>query len=105
MSNTLSVRVTNRKNESGDFFEGTVSIAGLKPTKLSRKSDGSTQFPTKSALSGAARNLAKSLGFADVSIEDTTGKVAAKKSASPNTKARLATNTCTKSGETCSQNN
>lgn len=98
MSNTLSVRVTNRKTETGAFYEGTVSISGLKPTKLSRKSDGSTQFPTKSALSGAARNLAKSLGFANVDITDAaaaTNKVAAKKSATPKAKpAKTCTGTC-----------
>jgi len=102
MSNTLSVRVTNRKSETGDFYEGTVSITGLKPTKLSRKSDGSTQFPTKSALSGAARNLAKSLGFADVEIQDTTLKVAAKKSPSPKDKATKATKATTKTCESTS---
>lgn len=72
MSNTLSVRVASRKSESGDYYEGTVSIMGLKPTKLARKSDGSTQFPSKSAVNGAARNLAKSLGFTDIDISDMT---------------------------------
>ena len=86
MSNTLSVRVASRKSETGEWYEGTVSIAGLKPTKLARRSDGSTQFPTKSAVSGAARNLAKSLGFTDVDVEDSSKtastplKKAAKKS-------------------------
>lgn len=70
MSNTLSVRVASRKSDAGDYYEGTVSITGLKPTKLARRSDGSTQFPTKSAVSGAARNLAKSLGFTDVDVTD-----------------------------------
>lgn len=90
MSNTLSVRVASRKSETGEWYEGTVSIAGLKPTKLARRSDGSTQFPTKSAVSGAARNLAKSLGFTDVDVNDgsktaTTLKKAAKKSAKKTT--------------------
>ena len=85
MSNTLSVRVASRKSETSEWYEGTVSIAGLKPTKLARRSDGSTQFPTKSAVSGAARNLAKSLGFTDVDVNDgskatTALKKAAKKS-------------------------
>ena len=92
MSNTLSVRVVSRKSDAGEYFEGTVSIAGLKPAKLARRSDGSTQFPTKSAVSGAARNLAKSLGFADVDVNDsskaeaTVVKKAAKKSAVKATK-------------------
>ena len=87
MSNTLSVRVASRKSDSGEYYEGTVSIAGLKPAKLARRSDGSTQFPTKSAVSGAARNLAKSLGFTDVDVTDASKaaapavKKAAKKSA------------------------
>lgn len=72
MSNTLSVRVSSRKSESGDCYEGTVTIAGLKPTKLARRSDGGTQFPTRSAVSGAARNLAKALGFTDIDVVDTT---------------------------------
>lgn len=87
LTNTLSVRVASRKTEQGEWYEGTVSIQGLKPTKLARKSDGSTQFPTRSAVSGAARNLAKSLGFTDVDVTDATAasnkptvKKAAKKS-------------------------
>jgi hypothetical protein len=63
--NTLSVKISNSKNGG---FEGTVSILGLKPTKLARKIDGKTNFPTKSSVSGAARNLAKSLGFSDIDL-------------------------------------
>jgi hypothetical protein len=87
MSNALSVRVASRKTEAGEYYEGTVSIAGLKPTKLARRSDGSTQFPTKSAVSGAARNLAKSLGFADVDVNDTTVVKAAAKVKTTKSKA------------------
>lgn len=86
MSNTLSVRVASRKTETGEWFEGTVSIAGLKPTKLARRSDGSTQFPTKSAVSGAARNLAKSLGFTDVDVNDSSKTTALKKAAKKSAK-------------------
>ena len=93
MNNVLSVTVTNRKTSEGEFYEGTVSIEGLKPTKLARKSDGSTMFPTRSAVSGAARNLAKSLGFADVSVSD-AGKTStmAKK---PSSKSTLSAKTKT----------
>jgi hypothetical protein len=76
-NNTLSVKVSSRTNDQGETsFEGTVSIQGLKPTKLVKKSDGASQFPTKSALSGAARNLAKSLGFSDVEMSDNSSKSA-----------------------------
>ena len=94
MSNTLSVKVASRKSETGEWYEGTVSIAGLKPTKLARRSDGSTQFPTKSAVSGAARNLAKSLGFTDVDVNDsskTALKKAAKKSSVKKTTSKTTT--------------
>lgn len=71
MKNTLSVIITESKSGG---FEGTVSITGLKPTKLARKIDGKTNFPTKSSVGGAARNLARSLGFTDIEINDTTKK-------------------------------
>lgn len=71
MKNTLSVTITESKNGG---FEGTVSISGLKPAKLARKVDGKTSFPSKSSVGGAARNLAKSLGFTDIEINDTTKK-------------------------------
>lgn len=87
-NNTLSVRLASRKTEAGEYFEGTVSIAGLKPTKLARRSDGSTQFPTRSAVSGAARNLAKSLGFADVEVNDASKPV---KAQAAKAKAKTAT--------------
>lgn len=102
MSNTLTVKVASRKNTTGEWYEGTVNIAGLKPTKLARRSDGSVQFPTKSAISGAARNLAKSLGFADVDVSDgstTPMKKAAKKSA---VKTKTASSTKTSSSSTTS---
>ena len=87
--NTMTVRVANRKTESGQYFEGNVTIAGLKPTKLARRSDGSTQFPTRAAVTTASKVLANSIGYS-VSIEDSskptkpsdsvTSNVAAKKS-------------------------
>ena len=82
MSNVLTVKVSNRKTSTAEWYEGTVSINGLKPTKLARRADGSTQFPSKSALSTAARNLAKTLGFSDVEVNDgkPAQKIAAKKS-------------------------
>ena len=91
MSNTLSVRLSSRKTATENWYEGTVSIAGLKPAKLARRSDGSTQFTTKSAVSGAARNLAKSLGFADVVVTDSDVKQKTEKVAAKKTVAKKAT--------------
>lgn len=87
MSNTLSVRLTRRKTSTGDMYEGTVAIANVRPTKLVRKADGTTHFPTRSAVCASARNVAKSLGYSDVNIVDASQpaqtvakKAAAKKS-------------------------
>jgi hypothetical protein len=105
MSNntTMAVRVASRKTESGQYFEGTVSIAGLKPTKLARRSDGSTQFSTRAAVTTAAKALAKSIGYSDVSVEDSSkpakasesgaSKVAAKKSSVAKTTVSVAATT------------
>lgn len=78
MSNTLSVRVSSKKNDNNEWYEGTISIEGVKPTKLVRPTDGTVKFPTKSAVSCQAKKFAKSLGFNDVDIQDTTKKVVKK---------------------------
>ena len=81
MSKNLCVKVSPRKSGDEEWFEAMVFVPGLKPTKLARKSDGNTKFPTKSSVNGAAKNLAKALGFADVDFgqEATQVKKAAKK--------------------------
>lgn len=76
MSNTLSVRLATRKTSEGEVYEGTVSIEGAKPTKLVRKADGSTQFPSRSAVAGSARNFAKRYGYSDVNFIDPTATAA-----------------------------
>jgi hypothetical protein len=61
-------------------------MCGGRPFKLVRKSDDSTQFPTRSAVVGAARNFAKTYGFADVNFDDAAkAKVAAKTTATKST--------------------
>lgn len=98
MSNTLSVRLSSRKTAEGDVYEGTVSLEGGTPFKLVRRADGSTRFPTRSAVLGSARNFAKKLGFSDVNVADasapaqkTATKKAAKKSSVSNNSNRSAT--------------
>lgn len=85
----LEVKVTEKKAKTeGEkpAWEGTVSVPGLKPTKLTRK-DGSTLFSTKATVSSAAKRLATSLGFDGVETA-TPAKKAAKKSATKkNTKS------------------
>ena len=94
MSNTLPVRITTRKITTGEIYEGTVSMCGGRPFKLVRKSDDSTHFPTRSAVVGAARNFAKTYGFADVNFgeeaEAAKPKVAAKTTATKTTATKKA---------------
>jgi hypothetical protein len=78
MSNELTVKVTEREKDGSQWFEATVSIEGLRPTKLARKSDGSTKFTTRSSVTSAAKRLATTLGFQGVETE-TPAKKAAKK--------------------------
>ena len=90
MSNTLPVRITSRKIASGEVYEGTVTMCGGRPFKLERKADKSTQFPNRSAVVAAARNFAKTYGFADVNFGEQTAqktKAAAKTSATSKTTA------------------
>lgn len=111
MSTTLSVRISVAKRPTGDVYEGTASPVGARPTKLVRKADNSTQFPTRSAVVANARNWAKSHGYNDVTFVEagasakttTTAKKAAKKSAVTTTKTattKAKTNTTTSSANT-----
>lgn len=85
----LKVKISSRSQKSSDgtsstpVYEGTVSVPGLRPTKLVRKSDGSTTFSNRSAVTTAAKTLSRSLGFSDVDFgeEASQTKKAAKKTA------------------------
>lgn len=85
MSNPLQVKVTSRKSsdDASEFWEGTVTLEGVKPTKLSRKSDSSTKFTSRSSVVGAARRFAERYGYSDIDLGESAApaKKAAKKSA------------------------
>lgn len=72
MAKTLKVTVRTLKTGT---FEGTVCIPGLRSTKLVRK-DGSTLFPTTSALKATARSLGIRLGLNVEYAPTATKKVA-----------------------------
>lgn len=63
MSSSLQVKVTSRTREGSEEWQGTVTIPGLRPTKLVRKSDGSLVFASRSSVLTSARSLAKKFGF------------------------------------------
>lgn len=58
--NTLQVVVKKKKADGIAGFEGTVSIPGLKTSKIARR-DGSTFFTTRNGLNSVAREFAKRL--------------------------------------------
>lgn len=60
----LNVQVISKR----DRFEAVVDVVGLNPTKLQKRSDGTTEFETRSALITAAKNIAKRLGYPNVRI-------------------------------------
>lgn len=78
----VTVKQTSTKGQSG--FTGSVQIPGLQSTRLTRK-DGSTLFPTTSALKTVARSVATRLGMSVEYAEP--AKKAAKKSVKSKTKA------------------
>ena len=79
---TIATKVTNRTTKDGTpYWESTVTVPGAKPTKLVRKSDGSTQYSTKSAATQACKKFATSVGMTtECASSCTTTKAAAKKS-------------------------
>lgn len=82
MTTTIATKVTNRTTKDGSpYWESTVTVPGAKPTKLVRKSDGSTQYSTKSAATQACKKFATSVGMTtECESSCTTTKAAAKKS-------------------------
>lgn len=67
MSNTITCRINERQNG----FEGTVSIEGVRSTKLVRSSDGSSVYTTRSGVTQAAKMLASRLSM-ELEFDDRT---------------------------------
>ena len=94
MSKNLTARIRCRKDSATnqEYYEATVTVDRLNPTKFT-KTDRSTQFPNRSSLVTSLRTWAKSHGYADVDLGETTEaakttKKAAKKSATKTTKSK-----------------
>ena len=88
MSKALEVKVTSRKAEGQEWWEATVSLDGAKPTKLTRKSDGSTRYTSRSVVPQAAKRFAERYGYTGVDYGTTEAKPtemkkAAKRSVKP----------------------
>jgi hypothetical protein len=74
--NSMQVKVTSGNNFAGKYWEGMVTLNGLRPTKL-QKINGCTRFNARSAATQAANALARRLGC---SVEYTGNQKAAKRS-------------------------
>lgn len=82
---TLTVKVTSRTQEGSQAWEGTVTLAGVRPSKLTRKSDGSTHFSTRAAVVQAANNFANSHNYSSADcgeVASATAKAAKRKTSS-----------------------
>lgn len=75
----VPVKVTSRNRDGREVFEAVVSLPGLRPTKVVRKSDGTTYFGTKAAVLTSARNVVKKMGFVGVEELKPVSKRAAKR--------------------------
>lgn len=78
MSETLSITIKERTKGEDTWFEGVVALPGVKPTRLVRKSDGSTRFGSTSAVRTSARNFAKQFGLT-AEVESPTQRAAKKR--------------------------
>jgi hypothetical protein len=86
----LTVKVSAKQKNGTESWEGTVSLPGARPTKLTRKSDNSTSFSTRSAVNSAAQRFAETYGFSGIEApvaKATTVKKAAKKKAATTKKS------------------
>ncbi len=84
MSQSISITVKSRTSKGETFYEGTATLAGLRPAKLA-KTDGCTHFATARAARSAGERLGARLNM-PVSFEgQATVRQAAKKSANTKT--------------------
>ncbi len=58
-------------NGSSIGFEGTMYIDGLRPTKIARKSDGSTMYAKRASVVAAAKSIAQQWSDSDLEFVDT----------------------------------
>jgi hypothetical protein len=97
MSSTLAVKVTKRKHNGTEVWEGTASVQGARPTKLTKSKSQETAFSTATAVKKAAEKFATTHGYASVKFDEpTTAKVS--KTAKTTTKKAAAAapkTTCT----------
>jgi hypothetical protein len=98
MSSTLAVKVTRRRHNGEDIWEGTVSVQGVRPTKLTKSKSQETGFSTSSAVKKAAEKFATNHGYAGVKFDEPAATTKVSKTSKTSTKK----STPTKKSESCS---
>lgn len=91
MNNQTQTVLKCRVRKSGTGYEGTVSVPGLKPTKLCKR-DESTVYANTSGVQSAAKALAERLGFA-LEVDQTAPKATTGTTTTRKAKTKTATTT------------
>jgi len=85
-TNDLLVKVSKRTKDGVESWEGTATLPGFAPTKLTKLKTNDSRFRTRSSLTDAARRIANRYGFTEVKFEgvgcDTTKKTTKSKNKS-----------------------
>jgi hypothetical protein len=80
MSESLICRISRRKVDGTEMYEGTINLQGVQPTKLIKSGSTNSRFANRSALAASARSFARRYGFENVEFEDNaTARPPAKK--------------------------
>ncbi len=76
----VQFKVSEKTEDSKNYFEATVNVPGLKSAKVT-KTDGTTRFSSASSARSAATRIAERNGWKLVTAEKPQAKQAAKKAA------------------------
>lgn len=93
---TLNVKVTRRKHNGEEVWEGTVNVQGVRPTKLTKSKSQETAFSTSGAVKKAAEKFAANHGYAGVKFDEPTVAPSTKvsKTSKTTTKKKNETSSC-----------
>jgi hypothetical protein len=95
MASTLTVKVTKKKCNNEVLWEGTASVAGARPTKLTKSKSQDTTFSTAGAVKKAAEKFATTHGYEGVKFDE----AAAAKTTTVSKTSKTASKTPTKSSK------
>ena len=70
MLNALSVKISKRRHDGEEIWEGTLSLQGARPTKLTKSKSQETSFANASAVRKAAERFAAAHNYDGVKFEE-----------------------------------